>query len=78
MARNDDLISAVGVALVGTTLALSPRSRRVVRKSAAAAISSATKVARIVARGTRNLQEEQKHVTRLDVEGADGDAAPGT
>ena len=68
MALNNDFISGVGIALVATTLALSPRARRMVRKGTTSALAGAIKVGKVAARGTRNLQEESKHVVRMGVE----------
>jgi hypothetical protein len=72
MRTDNNFISGLGIAAVATTLALSPRARRVVRNGVASVVSRATTLGRIVARGTRNLQEESKHVTRFGVEAADG------
>ena len=59
-------ITGAGIG-IATALGLSPRARRSARKGAAATASRVIRVGKIVARGTRNLQEESKHVTRIDV-----------
>ncbi|HLJ66456.1 MAG TPA: hypothetical protein VKX16_03750 [Chloroflexota bacterium] len=66
-----------GIAIIVTALAVSPKARRVAYRGAGAAVSAGVRAAKVVARGTRNLQEESKHVTRFGVEPVGGDAAPG-
>lgn len=66
MASNNHRRSRRVIALAATTALLSPRVRRLARKSLAAALTRATRAGYIVARGTRNLQEASKHVTRFD------------
>lgn len=65
MARDNGFISGVGIAVAAAALALSPRARRAVRAGVASAVSGASTVAKTAARGTRNLQEESKHVARF-------------
>jgi hypothetical protein len=71
MALDDYLDSGAGIAAVATALLLSPRARPTARSGAASVGSALIKVASIVVRGTRNLQEAEKHVTKFGVEGED-------
>lgn len=56
------------VIAIGTALVLSPHLRRTVRKGTTSLGSAAIKAGTTVARGTRNLQEAQKHVVRFGTE----------
>ena len=71
MALNEYLDSRVGIAAVATALMLSPRIRRVARRGLASVGSTVIKVGSTVVRGTRNLQEAEKHVTKFGVESGD-------
>ena len=53
------------IALVATAALLSRPGRRLLRKGTASALNGAIKTARVVARGTRNMREARKHVTRF-------------
>lgn len=57
--------SKMDIALVATAALLSRPGRRLLRKGTASALNGAIKTARVVARGTRNMREARKHVTRF-------------
>jgi hypothetical protein len=65
MALEDYLDSEVGIAVAATAVLLSPRMRGLVRKGIVSVLAGAIKAGGVVARGTRNMQEEAKHVTRF-------------
>ena len=65
MALDDYFESEVGIAVAATAVLLSPRVRGLVRKGVVTALAGAIRAGDVVAHGTRNLQEEAKHVTRL-------------
>lgn len=65
MARSGNFGYGIGIALGAAALASSPGARHAAKKGLRAARDGAIKVARVVVRGTRNLQEESKHVTRF-------------
>jgi hypothetical protein len=65
MALEDYLDSEVGIAVAATAVLLSPKVRGLVRKGIVSVLAGAIKAGDVVARGTRNMQEEAKHVTRF-------------
>jgi hypothetical protein len=65
MALDDYLDSEIGIAVAATAVLLSPRVRGLVRKGIVSVLAGAIKAGDVVARGTRNMQEEAKHVTRF-------------
>ena len=71
MALGKYLDSRVGIAVVAAALLLSPRARRAARSGLASVGSAVIKVGSTVVRGTRNLQEAEKHVTKFGGEAGD-------
>lgn len=75
MKLRNRVTSGAGIGIAVTTVALSPRGRRLVHKSADSIVSKAIALGTVVVRGTRNLQEESKHVTRFGADPAEGDTS---
>ena len=76
MALEDYFESEVGIAVAATAVVLLPQVRGLVRKGIVSVLAGAIKAGDVVARGTRNMQEEAKHVTRFGA--APEEAAGGT
>ncbi|HEX8918739.1 MAG TPA: hypothetical protein VF898_09560 [Chloroflexota bacterium] len=74
MASNDRRQSGRVITLAATAALLSPHVRRLVRTGMGYALARAVKAGSIVVRGTRNLQEASKHVTKFEADNPKGDS----